>query len=205
MIHDDSVIGRLNSLEFRRASADFEDQAKFSYLAGLRLEELVSKVKKLQPDSVIVYFASFVEDATGERVSSGDALKIISDSSPVPVYGGWGFNLGKGIVGGRLVNFREHGAMAATIALRVLRGEAAGTLPKVSPSPNQFMFDYAQMSRFGIAKSQLPAGSLVINEPPRSLSDLKMEVALALTPCEVNVYQYAGFVILFPFTIWTVN
>ena len=181
MIHDDSVTGQLNSLEFRRASADFENQAKFSYLAGLRLEELASKVKQLQPDSVIVYFASFVEDATGESISSGDALKIVSDSSPVPVYGGWEFTLGKGMVGGRLVNLREHGAMAATIALRVLRGEAAETLPKVSPSPNQYMFDYAQMSRFGIAKSQLPAGSIVINEPPSFLWTYRVEILGALS------------------------
>lgn len=176
VIRDDSVTGRLNASEFRRASADFGKRAQFTYLAGLRLDELVSQVKQLQPDSVIVYFASFVEDVTGEKVSSGDALTIISASSPVPVYGGWEFNLGKGIVGGRLVNLREHGALAAKQAFRVLRGEVADNLPRVSPSPNQYMFDYVQMSRFRILESQLPAGSIVINKPPSYLWTYRVEI-----------------------------
>jgi len=181
VIHDDSITGRLNGSEFRKASERFEKRAEFSYLVGRRLDDLVGQVKQLQANSVIIYFASFVEDKTGERVSSGEALKMISASSSAPVYGGWEFNLGKGIVGGRLINLHEHGAVAATMAVRILRGESPDSLPRLSPSPNQYMFDSAEMKRFRVLESQLPAGSMVINKPPGYLWTYRVEILETLS------------------------
>lgn len=169
IIHDDSITGQLNSGEFRLAAAQFEKRAEFSYLSGLRLDELVRRVKLLQPGSVIVYFASFVEDSSGERISSGESLQTIAAASSVPIYGGWEFNLGKGIVGGRLINLYEHGVLAAKMAVRILIGELPVMNASVTPSPNTYMFDYAEMSRFGILEKQLPPGSIVINKPPAFL------------------------------------
>lgn len=176
VIHDDSVTGRLNSDEFRRASSGFEDRAEFSYLAGMRLEELVGRVKELPTNSVIVYFASYVESKNGERFSSGKALQMIAAASPVPIYGGWEFNLGKGIVGGRLVSLREHGTFAAELATKILKGEAPESLPGVFPSPNQYMFDYSWLARFRIPGSQLPADSIVINKPPNIIWAHRVEI-----------------------------
>ncbi|WP_224958130.1 ABC transporter substrate-binding protein [Geomonas subterranea] len=181
VIRDDSVTGQLNNREFRQAAAQFQGKALFPDWAGLRLEELTSRIKQLKKGSVIVYFASFVQDRSGERFSSNEALRRISDVSPVPVYGGWEFNLGKGIVGGRLLNLREHGAAAAALAVRVLRGEPTDTLPLVSPSPNKDMFDYNELRRFGITKGKLPADSIVINEPPGYLWSHRLEILSAIS------------------------
>ncbi|MBA4374379.1 MAG: hypothetical protein C0402_16125 [Thermodesulfovibrio sp.] len=166
IIHDDSITGRLNSGEFRLAAAPFEKRAKFSYLSGLRLDELVRRVKLLQPGSVIVYFASFAEDSSGERISSGESLQTIAAASPVPIYGGWEFNLGKGIVGGRLIDLHEHGVLSAKLAIRILNGEWPVIPASVIPSPNTYMFDYAEMRRFGVSEKLLPPGRIVINKPP---------------------------------------
>lgn len=191
VIRDDSVTGKLNEVEFKKAAGRLRSKAKVSYLVGLRLEDFIERVKLVPRDSVIIYFASFVEDKNGERISSNDALRRISAASPVPVYGGWEFNLGKGIVGGRLLNLREHGAAAAAMAVRVLQGDSIDKLPAVSPSPNKDMFDYEQLLRFGIAPAKLPAGSIVINRPPGfffshrvellSLVSLLLLLALALS------------------------
>ncbi|WP_026842631.1 hypothetical protein [Citrifermentans bremense] len=84
------------------------------------------------------------------------------------MYGGWEFNLGYGIVGGRLVNLRRHGVAAAELAVDVLRGKRLQS--RLQPSPNQYMFDYAEMQRFNIPVSKLPAESIVINQPQTFLS-----------------------------------
>ncbi|MBJ6749424.1 ABC transporter substrate-binding protein [Geomonas anaerohicana] len=176
VIRDDSVTGQLNDMEFRKAAAQLQDKATFSDWAGLRLDQFISRVKQLRPGSVIVYFASFVQDRNGDRVSSNEALRKISAVSPVPVYGGWEFNLGKGIVGGRLLNLREHGAAAAALAVRVLRGESIDALPPVTPSPNKDMFDYNELRRFGIAQGKLPADSIIVNRPPGYVYSHRVEI-----------------------------
>lgn len=181
VIRDDSVTGKLNEAEFRKAAASFLSRAQYSYLAGLRLDSLVDRVGKLPKDSVIVYFASFVEDRAGERVSSNDALRVISAASPVPLYGGWEFNLGKGIAGGRLLNLRDHGVAAAALAVRVLKGEPMAGMPPVSPSPNKYMFDYNQLRRFGIAEKHLPPDSVIINEPPGFLWSHRVEILATIS------------------------
>ncbi len=180
-ISDQSVTGRLNEEEFRQAAAKVTTKARYTYLAGLRMDELVARVKKVRPDSVMVYFASFVEDRNGERISSNDALRIVSEASPVPIYGGWEFSLGNGIVGGRLINLREHGAAAAVMAVSILKGTAVTTTPSIAPSPNKDMFDYKQMQRFRIPESRLPKGSIVINKPPNLLWSLRVEILATIS------------------------
>jgi signal transduction histidine kinase/CheY-like chemotaxis protein len=169
-IHDDSVTGQLNSAYFLKDTSRFESRAKFSYRNGKRLEELVDEVGQLKPGTVAVYFASFVQDLNGNRHSSVDALNMISKASKVPIYGGWEFNLGYGIVGGRLINLREHGRAAALLASKVLQGESPSHLTALQPSPNAFMFDYTELERFTISESGLPTGSKIINRPPTFFS-----------------------------------
>ncbi len=180
-ISDKSVTGRLNEEEFREAAAKLSDKARYTYLAGLHMDELIARVKKVEPDSVMVYFASFVEDSNGERLSSNDALRRVSDASPVPIYGGWEFSLGNGIVGGRLINLREHGAAAAVMAVSILKGTAVATTPSIAPSPNKYMFDYKEMKRFRIPESRLPKGSTLINKPPNLLWSHRVEILATIS------------------------
>lgn len=192
VIHDNSITGQLNSREFHQATGRFAGRATFTYLAGLRLEELVSRARELPTGSVVMYFASFVEDGNGERVSSGDALQAVAAASRAPVYGGWEFNLGKGIVGGRLINLREHGNLAGILAIRILMGESPAALTSLSPSPNQYMFDYAVMDRFGISEKSLPPGSVLINKPPGFFMSHRVEILAAL-----SVVLFAGLITIF--------
>jgi ABC-type uncharacterized transport system substrate-binding protein len=181
VIRDDSLTGRLNGAEFQKAAETFRTRATFSYHAGMLLEDAVELVKHPQPDTVFVYFCSFVQNRAGDRISSGESLRLISAASQAPIYGGWEFNLGNGVVGGRLVNLHQHGAAAASMAVQILNGASPDTLPRVSPSPNQYMFDYAQMSRFRILESQLPQGSVIINKPPGFIYLHRVEILALLS------------------------
>ncbi|MFZ4857769.1 MAG: PAS domain S-box protein [Desulfuromonadaceae bacterium] len=178
-IHDDSVTGQLNSADFRKRASHFETRATFTYLSGKKLEELLHEVGRLTPGTLVVYFASFIPDNTGKRLSSIAALQMISKASTVPIYGGWEFNLGHGIVGGRLINLREHGKAAADLAVKVLQGQSPSSLAPLQLSPNRFMFDYAELKRFAISESGLPPGSEIINRPPTFFSR-KSTVLLSL-------------------------
>ena len=164
-IYDSSETGRLNNKDFQEAASKYASRVEFSSLAGKPMEELLAAVGSLQPGTVAVYFASFVTDRNNARISSIDALRQIAGASRIPIYGGWEFTLGHGIVGGRLIDLREHGLAAGRLAVKILEGASATELSGVELSPNRFMFDYVQLQRFDIAMSKLPAGSVIINQP----------------------------------------
>ena len=93
------------------------------------------------------------------------ASAVVRAHANVPVYGIWEMYLGKGIVGGMLTSGYEQGNLSAQIATRILQGESPSQIPVVRNPPNQYMFDYAELSRFGISAENLPPGSIVINQP----------------------------------------
>jgi diguanylate cyclase (GGDEF)-like protein len=55
--------------------------------------------------------------------------------------------------------------MAAQLALRIISGDPAGSIPVVTHSTNPYMFDYRQLKRFGLKASNLPTGSVFIGQP----------------------------------------
>lgn len=181
VIHDDSITGQINSQSFREEAVAFSQQAQFEYVAGAKLEALQERIKKLSPDSVVFYFASFVLDRDGESFRSERALEILARQSPVPIYGGWEFNLGYGILGGKLVNLTEHGALAGKLAARVLGGEPLAALPLLSPSPNQYMFDDRELRHFSIKDFQLPPGSIIVNRPPTFFQSYRAEIFISIS------------------------
>ena len=124
----------------------------------------MKELERLPKDSLVLEIG-FITDKSGRTFGISETTKLFSEHSPVPIYSTYEQRLGFGIVGGKLLSARIHGANAARIALRVLAGEKASAIPVVFESDSQFMFDYKVMSRFGIPLSALPEGSTVINKP----------------------------------------
>lgn len=74
----------------------------------------------------------------------------------------------------------SQGWVAADMALDILGGASVKSLPLVTQSPNVYMFDYAQMKRFGISEGSLPAGSTVINAEVSVFETYGREIAFGL-------------------------
>jgi PAS domain S-box-containing protein len=180
-ITDASMTGQMNRQELEtalKARSAAGDTWQVEWLIGRSLQELsdrlqvetASRAQEGTGAALALYFASFVPTADGGRVSSVAALQSLAARSALPIYGGWRFNLGSGIVGGRLVDLREHGRAAAGLAIQLLeRGHDQATIPGLLASPNLWAFDFDQLLRHGIAPDQLPAGSLIVNRPPSLL------------------------------------
>ena len=64
--------------------------------------------------------------------------------------------------------------------LLLLQGASADSL-LVRKSPNHGMFDYGALQRFGIDRSLLPEGALIINEPHSIYDTYKVYIWLFLT------------------------
>ena len=66
-----------------------------------------------------------------------------------------------GIVGGSLLDRQARWKPSAQLAVRVLRGEPADSIPTSSPKLNVSQVDWRQLRRWGISEARVPAGTLV--------------------------------------------
>ena len=155
--------GKLHRQRFRKVVSEFSDDVEFVELAELTATELGESLSRLPHDSAVILL-SYYRDRTGEAFTPQQAVSLIAEHN-LPIYSCWDIFLNTGIVGGILTNCQLHGEHVAQMALRILGGESADSIPVIYKGLNVPMFDYLQLKRWGIKLSNLPEGSIVINKP----------------------------------------
>jgi signal transduction histidine kinase len=136
----------------------YEDRVAFTYLTGLPLQQMLTEVSQLPPQTLVL-FTSLFQDGAGEAFVPHEVVQRVSAAARTPVYGFVDQYVGRGIVGGSVYSFSAHGAEAAKLALRVLMGPEPSGPPMVEVQTNEVLFDWRQMQRWGIGESSLPPGS----------------------------------------------
>ncbi|HDQ14536.1 MAG TPA: histidine kinase, partial [Sediminispirochaeta sp.] len=150
--------------EFEQAAEAFGDHfTDIEVWQDLRMNELLRKLTSLDKNSVVLY-SLFFRDNRDIFYEYDYGTRLITGSSPVPVYGLWDFNLGHGILGGKLTSGYQQGLAAGRLARRLLAGQHIDKIP-IQKLQNEYMFDYSQLKRFGTETSKLPEGSVIINQP----------------------------------------
>ena len=157
----------------------FESSLKVVYLAGLPREELESRLATLPADS-IVYFLLVYRDGVGENFHPLEFLDRVTAVANAPVYCWVDSAMGHGIVGGQL---RDEGIQAeavARLALRVLRGETADSIPIRHPDLDVNQVDWRQLRRWGISEARVPHGTLVKFLEPTAWDQYKVYILGAM-------------------------
>ena len=135
-------------------------EVEITYLTDLSLSELIAAVKKLPPNSVVLFVWQQALNEQGKLLESYEVLSRIAPDSSAPVYGFGTVALGSGIVGGYLQGPEMNGAKTAELAERILSGTPARDIP-VERAQRVPMFDWRQLQRWNVAESSLPPDSVV--------------------------------------------
>jgi two-component system, cell cycle sensor histidine kinase and response regulator CckA len=175
IITDTSITGQQILREVKACISKYPRQLSFIFLNNLPMEELLAELARL-PDNTLALHGTFLRDSTGRVFEYDESVGLISRASRVPVYGTWDFNLGHGIVGGKLTSGCDQGKLAGEQATRILQGEQPADIPVVMKSPGHFMFDYNQLQRWNIEPEKLPEESTIINRPSSSYNISKIAV-----------------------------
>jgi signal transduction histidine kinase len=137
-----------------------ESRFAITFLSGLPTRALEARLASL-PENSIVYYLNVDRDGGDQIFRPLDYLDRISAVSNAPVYSWVDSTLGHGVVGGSVkvqeVQMRTTGA----IALRVLRGEPADSIPVSSPDLNVNEVDWRELRRWRISEALLPSGTIV--------------------------------------------
>lgn len=155
-----STFDRHLQTDARREFDRFAGKVDVEYKTDLPISDLLEAVSRLPPGSVVLYLTMF-RDGAGQTFVPHAVAGRIATASAVPVFIFVDQYLGTGVVGGHLYSLEQHGALAAQIAARVLRGEAPASVPVREIATGVPMFDARQLARWRIDERLLPTGSAV--------------------------------------------
>ena len=144
----------------REQLASLDSQLTVSYLLGLGNDDLEARVANLPAHSMVLYI-SVNRDATGQYFNPLNYTNRIAEIANAPTYAWVDSTMGRGIVGGSLKNQEAETTALAGLAVRVLRGEPADSLPVSFANLNVPQVDWRQLRRWGISEARVPAGTLI--------------------------------------------
>lgn len=166
VIADDSPGGRADLQTLRaKQKFGFPDIAiEVADLTQISWDQLASRLARLNPDEAALLLAAY-HDTNGQPRSFEDGVDWIVKHASAPVLHLWEHGLGRGLLGGYVMSHREHGLLAADMALRILNGAAPNTIPIRDTSPNRPIFDHGALVRWHLPENQLPPDTLILNQP----------------------------------------
>lgn len=154
----------------------YREKYELIELHNATMADIRERLGKLPRDSLVFLAGQTSDQGDGRALTPTENGRLISAASPVPVYSFWDFHLGTGIVGGELLTGRDQGLAAADMALKILAGTPAASIPVTTTTPTSRLFDFPVMQKFGIAMADLPANSTVINRPPSLWENYRWQI-----------------------------
>lgn len=166
VVNDNTTVSAIiNGNYIKSFWQDLGTSVKYRFVENVSLSDLKRSLQKLDKGHVIL-LTNFSRDDKGQFISYQENIEQIKQATTLPVYSGWDFYLGRGIVGGMLTSGFEQGRLAAVKALKIISGTPVDSLPITREGYNHYAFDYEQLVRYNLPVELLPEGCIIINEPP---------------------------------------
>ena len=195
VINDAGDTGKRLKSRINDVSEKYFHGPSFDFADG-DLEKIFSEVQSSSKDKVVLYTV-FFKDTKGKNYGHASLLDMLRGVSHVPIFGLWDFHLDRGIIGGKLISGFYQGETAAKLALRVLSGEKASSIPVIMESPNKFFFDYREIERFAIDESLLPKDAILINKKQPLLDFYRMHKNAFIIIIAIFILTILFFLTLF--------
>ena len=167
IIVDDTKTGKLIKRDIQKAIKRSNCNFDFRYLTNYTLSGLTKKLESIssKDENNVVFLTTFNKGKNGNYYSFSKIIESINKVTSVPLYAPWKFYLGKGIVGGKIIDGFDQGKHAAKLGAEILeKGKVPHEIP-IRPGTSKFHFDYNQLKHFNISLTDLPEKAAIINNP----------------------------------------
>ncbi len=163
-----------NLERLRRAVRAMGSRLRVLELVNATLEQAQAVLAGLPQDAVALRLAPFFHpDGAGPPLA--EDVPALTLASRVPVFALWDFDMGTGIMGGRMVNGTDQGRSAGELARRILAGEAPEAIA-VADAPNQALLDQTVLTRFAVPQGNVPPGTRLLHEEPPVYERYKLAI-----------------------------
>ena len=175
VVHGSSPIEKFWVQNYREAVQRLTNRVTFEWLNALSLGDLLKRVTQLPPHSA-VYFTTFHVDADGVPQDSDRVFDQLYKTANAPVFSFNDTKFGHGVVGGPMLSTQDLASRTAAVAVRLLNGEAAGSIKIPPVGLSAPIYDWRELYRWGISESNLPPGSTVEFREPTTWQRYRAEI-----------------------------
>ena len=164
MVFGNSEAERLLATQARTELSGYAGGITFEFTNDLSLGAVQTRLDEI-PEEAAVFYGIFNNDVAGAVLRSESALIAIRSVSRAPIFGIFDYQLGNGIVGGRLIQTKLAGQLAGAAAASLLRKQAVAQPWQVIPL-SEPVYDWRELQRWGIESTSLPGQSTIRFRPP---------------------------------------
>ena len=132
-------------------------------LGDLNVDDFKTQLKNIDSDTIVVFIAAF-RDVNGNSIDFETAVRLVRDNCREPLFDLYLHGIGSGLLGGKVVSHLEQGRIAAEMVKKILSGNEVAQIPIIERSPNKYIFDNQELSKFNIDEKLLPIDSLILNK-----------------------------------------
>lgn len=163
-IVDNTLTGRGNKEQFYSYREQFKELTFTDINVSEYTFDEVSKLVSEIPDNSIILYFSMYTDITGTDITIPEAIKILKESTSLPIFRSEIGGISDGILGGKMVSYYESGKIAASMLVDAFSGIPIDSIPMVIQSPNFYTFDYQLLKEYNIDEKLIPKDSILINK-----------------------------------------
>lgn len=150
------------------AIASFDRPLQVEWLIDVPWHDLRERLSADDPGAAVLYLYYPLEHADPADVPAGaNALAAVSG---VPVFTLYESHVYGGVVGGVVAAGKFYGEASAALAVRILNGEKAGSIPVVRGGVNRAVVDARALKRWSLDRRRLPPGTIILNDEPSFLN-----------------------------------
>jgi signal transduction histidine kinase len=164
------------------------------FWAGLTVPVLQKRLAVLGPDT-IVFTTGFFEDGDGKQFIPRNVVALIAQASSAAVYSPFDTSIGEGVVGGKVSELLESGALAGRTAKQILQGMTPSDIPLPSTTPTRVHVDWRQVQRWKIDEKAIPADAVVHFRDPTLWESHRMAVLVAISVFLVQMAMIVSLII----------
>lgn len=130
--------------------------------------DAITKEIGIYPDNWPIFLAGQLrqENAEGALINLGKDVEALRSQIPNPIYTDTFPRLGKGVVGGQVLDGEYHAQQAVQLVKKLFEGTPIDEIEPLIKSENRWIFDAEVLKQVRIDGSQLPEESVLINEEP---------------------------------------
>ncbi|MBU3136206.1 diguanylate cyclase [Clostridium gasigenes] len=193
IILDNTIVGTEISTDLNKLIYGNYSNVNFQEIKNITLEDTIEKINSNDKNSVVLFTSTSIKTNDGSTLYPVEVIHNFKNKTYIPIYGIWDILLDNGVIGGKISSGFDQGVYAGKIAEKIINGEHIKNIPIMNDIGSNYMFDYNELVRFKINKSQLPKNSIIINQPSSMYSITKKQWTILLC----SLFSFFTLIIIF--------